>query len=358
MTAPRRRLRYVDWLRGFAVLLMMQTHAYDAWLSPAAKETTFFVVSRYLGGYPAALFLFLAGVSLALVAHGRQRRGEPSGRIARQALGRAGMVLVYAVFFRLWMYSASGFTGREDLFRVDVLNCIGLSLGILAVVVLPWKPSLWIAGSALVAAVVALLTPLAWDGPWPAGISHRVAGYFSGRFRNALFPLFPWAAFTAAGAATGFLLARRRDSRDEGGLVALLALAGAVAIPAGWLLAKAPWTIGPRFDFWWTSPNYFLIKLGFLLVLLAAAFAFDRTPLAEGPSLVRTLGQASLFVYWLHVEIVYGMLVAPGIRGQLGIGGATACLLALVAAMAVIAAGRLGMRRGRRRGRSASPAQP
>jgi uncharacterized membrane protein len=24
----------VDWLRGLAVLLMMETHAYDAWLTP------------------------------------------------------------------------------------------------------------------------------------------------------------------------------------------------------------------------------------------------------------------------------------------------------------------------------------
>ena len=33
------RLDVVDWLRGAAVVLMIQTHLYDAWVSPAAKLT-------------------------------------------------------------------------------------------------------------------------------------------------------------------------------------------------------------------------------------------------------------------------------------------------------------------------------
>lgn len=348
--AARRRLRYVDWLRGFAVLLMIQTHAYDAWLSPAAKDTTFFWISRYIGGYPAALFLFLAGVSLALVADNERRKGEPPSAIARHALGRAGLVLVYAVLFRLWMYFASGFTGWNDLFRVDVLNCIGLSLGLVAILVLPRNPSHWAAGAALFTVVVALATPWAWDGPWPSWVPPRIGGYIGGRFPNALFPLFPWAAYTAAGACIGFVISRWRETRnDEKPLVLGLGVAGALAIPLALFLDGLPFTVGPRYDFWWTSPNYFAIKIGVLLVLLLLSFLFDRTRLAEGWSLVRTLGQASLLVYWIHIEIVYGVLVAPGIRGQLGVADASVRFVILVLAMTALAAFRLRIPRSKKR---------
>jgi uncharacterized membrane protein len=347
MTAgSRRRLRYIDWLRGFAVLLMIQTHAFDAWLTKEAKETTFFWYSRYFGGYPAALFLFLAGVSLALVADGARRRGEGSEAIARRALGRAAMVFGFAVLFRLWMFFASGFTAWEDLFRVDVLNCIAVSLALVAVVVLRLDGSLWVLASAGLAAVVALLTPFAWDGPWPEWTPARLGGYIGGRFPNALFPMFPWAAYTAAGAATGFVVSRYRERHDdEMPLLTRLAFAGLAAIPSALLLDGLDVAPYPRYDFWWTSPNYIAIKIGILLALLLLAHLFDRTVLAEGWSLVRTLGQASLLVYWIHIEIVYGAIVAPQLRNRLDVWPAIGWFVVLVAAMTALAAARLRLPR-------------
>jgi uncharacterized membrane protein len=309
---------------------MIQTHAFDAWLTKEAKETTFFWYSRYFGGYPAALFLFLAGVSLALVADGARRRGEPSKVIARRALGRAAVVFGYAVLFRLWMYFASGFTG------------CAVSLALVAVVVLRLDGSLWVLASAGLAVVVALLTPLAWDGPWPEWMPARLGGYIGGRFPNALFPMFPWAAYTAAGAAAGFVLSRYREQHDdELPLLTRLAFAGLAAIPIALLLDGLDIAPYPRYDFWWTSPNYVAIKIGIMLALLLLAHLFDRTVLAEGWSLVRTLGQASLLVYSVHIEIVYGAIVAPQLRNRLDLWPAIGWFLVLVAAMTALAAARL-----------------
>ena len=46
---------------------MFQVHAYDSWLSPSARATKFFKWSQLSGTLPAPLFLFLAGLSCALV---------------------------------------------------------------------------------------------------------------------------------------------------------------------------------------------------------------------------------------------------------------------------------------------------
>ena len=60
------RLIHVDWARGLAVLLMIQTHAIDAWLAPEYRLSGFIGRSQLLGGFPAPAFLFLAGLAMAL----------------------------------------------------------------------------------------------------------------------------------------------------------------------------------------------------------------------------------------------------------------------------------------------------
>lgn len=335
MSAPG-RLGYVDWMRGFAVLLMMQTHAYDSWLAAEAKQTTFYGWSRLIGGYAAPLFLFLAGAALALVAESRFRKGRAAAEVAREGTIRGLEVLGYAALFRLWMFVTSGFAKPADLLRVDVLNCIGLSMMVVSAVALVQPTASRRLGGAFgLGLATALLTPLAWDSPWPAWIPGPLLAYVSGRTPGSFFPLFPWGGFTAAGAAAGFLLARARAEGREGRTVAALAAFGAAAIPAALLLDRLP-QVYPRYDFWWTSPNYFLIKVGILLLVLGVSYAWDRAPWTAWPSALRQMGRTSLLIYWVHIEIVYGGIVAPGLRKDLGVAGASWGLALLTLAMLLL----------------------
>ena len=131
-TGAPARLAYVDWMRGLAVVFMMQTHAYDSWLEPEARRGAFFGWSRLIGGYPGPIFLFLAGLSLALLAEARYRKGAEPAALRRDLMRRGAKVLGYAVLFRIWMFTAGGFARPADLLRVDVLNCIGLSMLLVA----------------------------------------------------------------------------------------------------------------------------------------------------------------------------------------------------------------------------------
>ena len=80
MSAPATsRLAYIDWMRGLACVLMFQTHCYDSWLNPASRKTTFFMWSQLGGTLPAPLFLFLAGISFALVTDKLRLKGLPAG---------------------------------------------------------------------------------------------------------------------------------------------------------------------------------------------------------------------------------------------------------------------------------------
>jgi hypothetical protein len=63
----------------------------------------------------------------------------------------------------------------------------------------------------------------------------------------------------------------------------------------------------PADDFWHTSPNFFLIRVGLLLAILAGAFFWCQWGLGQWKfSPLIQLGQTSLLVYWVHLEFVYG----------------------------------------------------
>src|ERR1700758_1543815 len=116
-------------MRGLACVLMFQTHCYDAWLSPEARRSTFFMYSQLGGTLPAPLFLFLAGISFALVTAKLQRKGLAALQIARTTIQRGAEILALGLAFRLQEYLiAWGWAPWSDLLRVDILNTIGVSM--------------------------------------------------------------------------------------------------------------------------------------------------------------------------------------------------------------------------------------
>ena len=95
------RVQAFDWLRGLAVLVMIQCHAMVL-LHPALKDDPLFRVLARLDGLVAPAFTFSAGFSLALV----QVRGATSGARATRVLKtlrRLGEVLAVATLVN-WMW--------------------------------------------------------------------------------------------------------------------------------------------------------------------------------------------------------------------------------------------------------------
>jgi uncharacterized membrane protein len=315
------RLAYIDWMRGLACVLMFQTHCYDAWLSPAARLSKFFMYSQLGGTFPAPLFLFLAGISFALVTEKLWKKNLPPAQIARATIRRGAEIFGFGLLFRLQEYViAWGWAPLSDLLRVDVLNTIGVSMMLMGVVC--WlvlsihsgarsRLALVLASTAT-ALLISLLTPPLWTTwrpdwlPWP--LESYINGVHNlGTPQAWLFPIFPWTAFAFAGLATGFIL-QSDWARERQTLIFLLAGATGIGFVAAahWLDAQ-PRQLYAVYDYWHTSPNFFLIRVGMLLAILTASYAWCRWgPGQWGFSPLIQLGQASLLVYWVHLEFVYG----------------------------------------------------
>jgi acyltransferase len=346
------RIGYLDWARGFACLVMFQTHCYDSWLGGAARESGFFKLSQLGGTLPAPLFLFLAGVSFALVTDNLRRKGMGADEIARKTIQRGGEIFLMALLFRLQEFLLGwGHAPWTDLLRVDILNAIGLSLilmGLVCRVAAGSSHDVWqlrkrsIGAAVAVAAMIAAVTPLLWTIWRPHWRAWWLESYINGVHTFGtpqpwLFPLFPWAAFAFVGLAVGFLLVSDWARRTEAAALPLVGLSGAALVALGIWLDGRPVQLYPVYDFWHTSPNFFLVRAGIVMVILSASYLWCRWGAGQwGFSPLIAMGKYSLLVYWVHIEFVYGGLSILPKRG-VGIGTATLGLLTIFTAMTTLA---------------------
>jgi uncharacterized membrane protein len=357
----KQRVAYIDWMRGLACVVMFQTHCYDSWLGGAARKTQFFSWSQIGGTLPAPLFLFLAGVSVALATDRSWQQGIVPGRIALAIMRRGLEVYGWGLLFRVQEFLL-GQPGAPwtDLLRVDVLNIIGLSIVFLGAVI---GLVLWIEGGSTgasaaslppairlrlmlggmaVALAISLATPLLWTTHRPRFLPWFLESYINGvhiydKPQPWLFPFFPWAAFACAGLAVGFFLLSPWGRGHETPATALTAAAGlAIAGLAFWLDAQ-PRRLYAVYDFWHTSPEFFLIRVGIVMSIVFLAYAWCRWGLGQwGFSPLIEMGKQSLVVYWVHIEFVYGRFSILA-KGAQGIFAATLGLLVIFTAMTTLA---------------------
>jgi uncharacterized membrane protein len=320
------RLTYIDWMRGLACLLMFQTHCYDSWLRPDLRDSALFHWSQLGGTLPAPLFIFLAGLSMALVTERLREKGVARKAILKQTTLRGAEIFALGLLFRVQEFLL-GYRGAPwtDLFRVDVLNILGLSMIFMAGFCwLTAAPAIAAArvrgtvGAFVTATIIAMLTPPLWTTWRPRFLPWQLESYINGvhifdKPQPWLFPLFPWSAFSFAGLAVGFLLFTPFARRREPLFFFLLGLCGVVACYLSRFFESSPIHLYAVYDYWHSSPNFLLMRCGILLVILFLVYAWRRWGLAQiGFSPVIQLGTTSLLVYWVHIEFVYGgMSILP-----------------------------------------------
>jgi uncharacterized membrane protein len=304
------RRPYIDWLRGIGVLIMIEAHVVDSWTLPAERSNPWYFYAIMLGGFGAPLFLFLAGTALAISASAKAAR-QGSVPAATRAVQRRGLeIFALAFLFRLQAMVLSVGSLRS-LLKVDILNVMGPAIVLAATL---WGAArrnatrLALLGAATLA--FTLLTPIIRGSPALAALPDPLEWYLRPAPGLTTFTLFPWAGFVTAGAMAGVLLSTITDPRHERRLVVWLSAAG-VALAAGGFAASFGPSPYANTSFWTTSPAFFMLRNGVLLAAIGLAYLWDCRPSPRRWSPIVQFGRTSLFIYWIHVEMVYGLVAIP-----------------------------------------------
>jgi hypothetical protein len=282
-------------------MAMVLGHTLDALLSPAVRALPEVQLYWGLRGVTAPLFLLVSGWAVVAALDNRPDAARATyGRRLRRAL--LLLFLGYLLHWPGWeAIRTQGWSPALLLhfFSFDALQCIGLSL-LAGATVLVLARGTWARTVAL--AALALGIPLGSALLWKLGVGMPLALHQAMGATSSPFPFFPWAGFFFAGALAAHLLRLLRPGWPQGLMLALL---GASLIGlTGQLTAD------------WTATSAWLVAFrageGFL-VLAAMNFVPQAVSRLFAP-----LGRLSLWVYVLHLPVVYGWAGTPGLVEHVG----------------------------------------
>jgi uncharacterized membrane protein len=337
---PSGRLAYIDWLRGVAILIMIGAHTFDAWTLPAERLRPWYGRIVIIAGMAAPLFLFLAGVGLALAGAAHVRRGRTNRDASRLVQRRGWQIFGYAFLFRLQSFLLGGFAAPANLLKVDILNVMGPAIAVAGAV---WGCARTRVGKAiglaLAAAAVSIATPILRGSSWLELLPDPIEWYFQPPKGRGTFTLLPWSAFVFAGAVLGTAIDGAAGRMRAIWFQAVVAASGVALFAGGVWAARQP-MVFPGAYFWTTSPAYVAVRAGLMLAMVPMAWLWTLRPWrdADRQSPLETFGAGSLFVYWVHVELVYGFTTRL-LRRQLTLEQGVVAWLAMSLAMYLLLLG-------------------
>lgn len=312
---PVRRLEFIDLLRGWAVIVMIETHVFNATLATEITSGGLFQYIKFVNGLVAPSFLFAAGLAYAVTTRRKITEYLAFGPPLFKQFSRLLLVLFIGYMLHLPEFNFQKLlheTTQEEwnnFFQVDILQCIAVSLIFMQVLLLVLRSERRLYGvTGLVAVLIVLLSPLVWQVDFATILPMPMAAYFNG-LHSSLFPLFPWSAFLFAGAITGYIYLRAKESADPDRMMRLMKLI-VLMVPAIIVLAilLRPTTISlyPAHDYWRAGPNFFFLRLAIVLLLCAIMLFFEQKKGVSSRSVVTLIGRESLLVYVLHLLMIYG----------------------------------------------------
>ena len=196
------RLEYLDWVRGIGALIMLQGHVFDSFLKNDLRGGAPYMLSQFAGGMPPAIFLFLTGVTLAFLMDSTERKGLLPLQRLSTAFRRSGYLFLLAFAFRIQLWIFSQPAPWIDLFRVDILNCMGFAIAVLSLMAL-FRTVERVRLCAVVGLAIAFGAPLVSQMDWSAA-PEIVRNYLVPDYR--FFSFFPWAAYLAFGMSAGSII--------------------------------------------------------------------------------------------------------------------------------------------------------
>ena len=293
------RVRAFDWLRGIAVLVMIQTHALSLVL-PSLRAGSFFATLQWIDGLVAPSFIFAAGFAMALTQV--RAAAAPDAHAARfrrlrRTLRRIFEVLLVATLMNFMWFPI--FREPRWILRIDILQCIGVSL-LLALPLLSLlasRPRLLSWASLALAAVVFALSPLGEQVPVPLG-------HFLNTASGSTFALLPWSGYVYLGAAVGAATAKD----GVGGAVRWLTGLLALGLLLWWLTPQLA-ALYPPHEFWVTNPancaRRWTHVCGLALLLLGVERLVGERARSLPVRFIEVFGTSSLAAYFLHESLLF-----------------------------------------------------
>lgn len=305
------RYNFIDLLRGWAIILMIEPHVFNTFLLPELKQTGWFSVVSFINGLIAPAFLFVSGFVFEISSGSKLDDMRKFKLPFWKKLWRIVSIILIGYALHLPFKSLSKIINKstpeqlQSFYAVDVLQCIGVGLLVLfALRLIIRSDKIYHYSLIGLAIFVMIISPIFWKIEFTNYLHPFFANYLN-RLNGSLFPVFPWINFILVGAifAKYFLNAASNDKEVK--FIKATTFTGIVMLFFGHffysgLFPDSLTSILP-------NPVFFIERLGYVLFFAAVCWYYSKWRNTKS-SFVLDASRESLLIYWLHLVIIYSAL--------------------------------------------------
>lgn len=318
-TDKKHRIIFIDLMRAFAVLQMVQGHTIDALLSPEYRLLDYpaYAVWHFMRGMTAPIFMFTSGTVFTYLFRLVEEPFENNPRV-KKGIKRFFLLVFLGYLLRYPTYKIIDFSDvskqqLDTFFAVDVLQLIGF--GLLFLMISAFISEKLKLGDTITFSVMGLMfiipAPFFAHIDWLKIFPQPIANYFySGN--GSLFPLFPWAGYVITGGVLGSYLARNplvfKTNKFSLRLVTIgIAL---ILFSAVYILFELGTSISNLSDSY--TYDTVIFRIGFVLILTGIVSYISQS-INSVPRIIILIGRNTLLIYVVHLVIIYGSAWNPGL---------------------------------------------
>lgn len=318
------RIIFLDLLRAFAVIAMIQGHTVDILLrqSYRGEDSFIYYLWNFNRGLTAPIFLFTAGCVFTFIFRNKKLPFTENPRVKKGLI--RGVVLIIIGYLIKWPsmdivhYTNISQKSWQGFYAIDVLQLIGVGIILLLFLFYlqeKFRLNLYRLLISLIILIL-LLSILCELVNWYAYLHPFPAGYlFMGD--GAKFPLLPNLVYILAGAVLGYYITLNRDSINYSNLRKTLLSCGILLILIYELLNFFHHLTGNPLNILSKTSNVVFIRTG--MVVLIVLFIMEiSTKVRKLPKFVEVTGTYTLLIYVVHLFILYGSTWNRGIAYYYG----------------------------------------
>ena len=317
--SPKSRIIFIDVLRAYAILMMLQGHFVDTLLAESYRnaEAPLFFLWSFMRGMTAPIFFTVTGIVFIYLL---LKDGQPLRENKRVKKGLRRGLFLLGIGYLLKINFPGLLFGYFSpwIWAVDVLHVIGLAL--IALIAICGLRELL--GGSLATWMIAfgvgtfLIDPFFTENTWDH-LPYIFAHYLTMDL-GSNFTMVPWLGFAFFGGAIGYALSQKARWAFSHWFPALLMAFGITLALGSWqmlvnLYELTGWHYLPVLF----NNNYLFWRLGHVFIVISL-FMWVVPRIGTIPRLITKIGSETLTIYGAHYVILYGTWLGFGLSQLIG----------------------------------------
>ncbi len=308
------RLHFIDAIRAWAILMMLQGHFVSALLSDAYRDKSnlFFFIWSYFRGVTAPVFFSVSGFIFTFLLVKNYNQGFSNPRVKKGVKRGAQLIAIgYILQIRFLRVLKGAINDSYDI--VHVLQCLGLSIILIVLLYLvSFKFKRQVFSVLLCSTTILLFSFKTEYEQWDYSFMPEFFSNYFTKANGSVFTIVPWFGFTSFG---GFLAVVFTNYHTKPNFfrnaIITLALTGYILLANSYEIISFLKNISGLYLFEETMKNNYLFeRLGNVLFLFSF-FMFFRNRLKS--PLILKIGQLTLAIYVVHAIVLYNSITGYGL---------------------------------------------